>query len=133
MGCGDHLSIAVYLRGNERIVDWTTVQVLAIIFVATLVRSAFGFGEALIAVPLLALLMKVEVATPLAVLVSITVALVVVLQDWHKVHFDSAWRLVVSTLFGIPLGVQLLAAVPEPVVKAVLGVVSMAFSTYCLT
>jgi uncharacterized membrane protein YfcA len=112
---------------------WLIVWVLAVIFLATLIRSAFGFGEALIAVPLLALLMKVEVATPLAVLVSITVALVVVLQDWHKVHFDSAWRLVVSTLFGIPLGVQLLTAVPEPVVKAVLGVVIMAFSTYCLT
>jgi hypothetical protein len=25
-------------------VEWTTVQVLAVIFVATLIRSAFGFG-----------------------------------------------------------------------------------------
>jgi len=46
--------------------DGTTVQVLAVLFVATLIRSAFGFGEALIAVPLLAFLMPVEVATPLA-------------------------------------------------------------------
>jgi uncharacterized membrane protein YfcA len=114
-------------------VGWMIVWVLAVIFLATLIRSAFGFGEALIAVPLLALLMPAKVATPLAVLVSITVALVVVLQDWHKVHFDSAWRLVVSTLFGIPLGLRLLTDVPEPVVKAVLGVVIMAFSTYCLT
>jgi hypothetical protein len=37
-------------------IEWTTVPVLAIIFVATLIRSAFGFGEALVAVPLLALL-----------------------------------------------------------------------------
>ena len=36
-------------------VEWTTVLVLAVIFVATLIRSAFGFGEALVAVPLLAL------------------------------------------------------------------------------
>ena len=32
-------------------IEWTTVPVLAIIFMATLIRSAFGFGEALIAVP----------------------------------------------------------------------------------
>src|SRR5437016_14462562 len=32
--------------------DWTAVPVLVVIFVATLIRSAFGFGEALIAVPL---------------------------------------------------------------------------------
>src|SRR5262249_22053821 len=40
------------------------------------------FGEALVAVPLLALLIPVEVAAPLAVLVSITVPVVIVLEDW---------------------------------------------------
>jgi uncharacterized protein len=40
------------------IADHTTLPVLAVIFVATLIRSAFGFGEALVAVPLLALMMK---------------------------------------------------------------------------
>jgi uncharacterized protein len=113
-------------------VDWTTVQVLAVIFVATLFRSAFGFGEALVAVPLLALLMPVEVAAPLAVLVSITVAGIVVVQDWHHVHISSAGWLILSTLFGIPLGLLMLTTVAEPVVKAILAVVIIVFSTYCL-
>src|SRR5262245_37082520 len=111
---------------------WLTAWVLAVVFVATLVRSAFGFGEALVAVPLLALLVPVEVAAPRAVLVSITVAAVVVLQDWHEVHFGSAWRLVLSSLLGIPLGLLLLTAVPAPAVKAVLAVVIIAFSGFCL-
>jgi uncharacterized membrane protein YfcA len=106
--------------------------VAAVIFVATLIRSAFGFGEALIAVPLLALLIPVEVASPLAVLFSITVAVVVVLEDWHKVHVRSAWLLILSTLFGIPLGLLLLTAVAEPVVKTILAVVIITFSAYCL-
>jgi uncharacterized membrane protein YfcA len=113
-------------------VDWTTVQVLLVIFVATLIRSAFGFGEALVAVPLLALLMPVEVAAPLAVLVSITVALVVVVQDWHHVQVRSAGWLIVSTLFGIPLGLVMLTTVAEALVKAILAVVIIGFSTYCL-
>ncbi len=50
---------------------------LAVLGLATVIRSAFGFGEALVAVPLLALLIPVEVAAPVAVLVSITVAGVV--------------------------------------------------------
>jgi uncharacterized membrane protein YfcA len=70
--------------------DWTILPVLAVIFLATLIRSAFGFGEALVAVPLLALLMPVEKAVPLATLVSITVAGVVVAQDWHQMHVCSA-------------------------------------------
>ena len=113
-------------------VDWATCQVLAVIFLATLVRSAFGFGEALVAVPLLALLMPVEVAAPLAALVSVTVAGVVVVQDWHKVHVRSAWWLVLSTLFGIPVGLWLLTAVAEPVVKAILAAVIISFSLCCL-
>src|SRR6478672_8673149 len=112
--------------------EWTIFLVLAVIFFATLIRSAFGFGEALVAVPLLALLIPVEEAVPLATLVSITVAGIVVAQDWHKVHVRSAGWLVISTLFGIPLGLWLLTAVTESVVKAILGIVIIGFSSYCL-
>jgi uncharacterized membrane protein YfcA len=114
------------------VADWTTVHVLVVLFIATLIRSAFGFGEALVAVPLLALVMPVEVATPLAVLVSVTVAGVIVAQDWHHVQVRSAGKLVVFTLLGIPLGLVLLTTVAEHVVKAILGVVIIAFSSYCL-
>ena len=90
--------------------DWTLPPVLAVVFLASLIRSAFGFGEALVAVPLLALLIPVEVAVPLAVLLSVTVAGVILLQDWRHVHFRSASQLVISTFAGIPLGLWLLAA-----------------------
>jgi uncharacterized membrane protein YfcA len=105
---------------------------LAVLFLATIIRSAFGFGEALIAVPLLALLVPVEIAAPVAVLVSITVAFIAVAQDWRHIHFRSAGWLVLSTLVGIPFGLLLLKAVAEPVVKGILAVVIAAFSTYSL-
>jgi uncharacterized membrane protein YfcA len=41
-----------------------TFLVVAVVFVATLIRSAIGFGEALIAVPLLAFFIPVRVAAP---------------------------------------------------------------------
>src|SRR3954451_25242850 len=103
--------------------DWTILLVLAVIFLATLIRSAFGFGEALISVPLLALMIPVEVATPLAALVSITVAGIVVVQDWRRVHLRSASWLVISTLPGLPLGLLLLTAVAEGMVKAILAII----------
>lgn len=112
--------------------DWITVEVLAVIFVATLIRSAFGFGEALVAVPLLALLIPITIAVPLAVLVSITVAAVVVAQDWRDIHIASARWLILSTLFGIPLGIVVLTRMAEPLVKAILALIILAFSTYCL-
>ena len=112
--------------------DHTTLPVLAVLFLATLIRSAFGFGEALVAVPLLALVIPVEVAAPVAVLVSVTVAGLVLLQDWRHVHPGSAGRLILSTMFGIPFGLLMLTTVAEPVVKAVLAAVIIAFSAYCL-
>ncbi len=77
--------------------------------------------------------MPVQVAAPLAVLVSITVAIVVVIQDWRNVHVRSAGWLVLSTLFGIPLGLLLLKTVPESIVKAILGAFIIAFALYSLT
>jgi uncharacterized membrane protein YfcA len=109
-----------------------SVLVVAVFFFATLVRSALGFGEALIAVPLLAFVLPVQVAAPVAVLVSITVAAVVVAQDWRHVQLGSAAWLVCSTLFGIPLGLLLLRSASEPMVKATLGVLVAAFSAAAL-
>jgi uncharacterized membrane protein YfcA len=108
------------------------LEVAAVLFLATVIRSAFGFGEALVAVPLLALAIPVEIAAPVAVLVSITVALIVVAQDWRHIHIRSAVWLVVPTMFGIPLGLMALKTVPEPVVKAFLAVVIIAFSVWSL-
>lgn len=108
------------------------MEVAAVLLLATLIRSAFGFGEALVAVPLLALAIPVEVAAPVAVLVSITVALIVVAQDWRHIHFRSAVWLVVPTLFGIPLGLIVLKTTPEATVKAVLAAVIIAFSAWSL-
>ena len=112
--------------------DGTTVYVLIVVFAATLIRSVFGFGEALIAVPLLALCIPVHVAAPLAVLVSITVAAVIVVQDWRKIHLRSTGWLVLPTLFGIPLGLLLLTSGNHRLVKAALALVIMAFSAYAL-
>lgn len=112
--------------------DATTLQVAAVLFVATLVRSAFGFGEALVAVPLLALIMPVEVAAPVAALVSITVAAIVLAQDWADVQARSAWRLVLSTLVGVPFGLWALVHVDAALVKAALGLVIVSFSLYSL-
>ena len=106
---------------------------LVVVFVATLIRSTLGFGEALIAVPLLSVCLPVTVAAPLAVLISTVIAAVIVVQDWQHVEFRSAMGLILAALPGIPLGVLLLARGNEHTVKCVLGVLIVAFSLYSLT
>jgi uncharacterized membrane protein YfcA len=114
------------------VADPAILPVVGVVFLATLVRSAFGFGEALVAVPLLALFIPIRVAVPLATLLSVTVAALILAQDWRKVHARSAWWLVLPTLLGIPIGLFVLTAVSPPAVKVGMAAVIIAFSTYCL-
>jgi uncharacterized membrane protein YfcA len=112
--------------------DTTTLHVLLVVFLATLIRSTFGFGEGLIAVPLLALTIPIDIAAPLVVLLSITIAAVVVAQDWKKIHLRTTGWLLAPTFLGIPLGIALLTSVHTHIAKAVLAIVIVAFSGYFL-
>jgi uncharacterized protein len=112
--------------------DSTSLYVLFVIFVATVIRSALGFGEALVAVPLLVMRIPLETAAPLAVLLSITIALLIVVQDWRNVHLGSAGWLVLATLFGIPLGLMLLTSAHQQIVKLLLALVIIIFALYSL-
>jgi hypothetical protein len=114
------------------VINPTTIHVIAVIFLATLIRSSLGFGEALIAVPLLVLRIPITVAVPLAVLMSVTVAAVIVLQDWRHIHIRSAAWLVFSAFLGIPLGLLLLTRMNEHLIKMILGILIAAFSIYSL-
>jgi uncharacterized membrane protein YfcA len=121
------------VAGGILILDGRSIGIVSILFLATFIRSAFGFGEALVAVPLLALIMPVETAAPVAVLTSITVAAIILLQDWRKVHARSAMLLIVFTLLGMPLGLLLLTRVDSRIVKSLLAILIMVFAIYSLT
>ncbi|MGN6367046.1 MAG: sulfite exporter TauE/SafE family protein [Phycisphaerae bacterium] len=112
--------------------DGTTFLIPAILFGATLIRSTFGFGEALIAVPLLALVLPVSTAAPLAVLASVTVAGIVVVQDHRHIHIKPAAGLLAASALGIPLGLLILREGNESVIKGVLGIFLIAFSGWSL-
>jgi uncharacterized membrane protein YfcA len=113
-------------------IDPITAYVLAIVFAATLIRSSLGFGEALFAVPLLALKIPIATAAPLAVLVSITVSFFVVIQDWRHIHVKSAGGLLLATIFGTPVGLWLLKVTNERPIKLGLAGLLFAFGLYSL-
>jgi uncharacterized membrane protein YfcA len=106
--------------------------VLTILFFSTFTRSALGFGDALVAMPLLTLVIGMQQATPLVALGASTIAVTILLGAWRKVDVQAAWRLILSTLLGIPVGLILLKAAPEGVMKAILGLLLIGFSVYNL-
>lgn len=109
-----------------------TAAVVAVLFVAALVRSTFGFGDAVLAMPLLSLLVGVETATPVVGLVAVANALLVVGIDRDAIDVATARLLVLATLPGIPVGLLLLTRAPEGVVRGVLGLGLVAFGAWSL-
>lgn len=79
--------------------DTTALFVLIVVFIATFIRSAFGFGEALIAVPLLVLRIPLKIAAPLAVLLSIALPAVLLGRAVnHRLAGDAFLRYVYAGL-----------------------------------
>ena len=101
----------------------TTLTLLTsfILFVCTFVRSAVGFGDALLAMPLLGLIMSLQSASPIVAFTGFTISLIILLSDPKSVDFNSAWRLILSTIIGVPFGLLLLNYAPERLVKVLLG------------
>jgi hypothetical protein len=81
-------------------------------------------------VPLLAFCIPLRVAAPLAVLLSITIAGIVVVQDWRRIQLRSAGWLVLASLPGLPLGLLLLTSHHDRMVKAALGLVILLFAAW---
>jgi len=110
--------------------DLPQIIILPVIFVATLIRSTFGFGDALLAMPLLSMAVGLNTATPLVGLMGITISSTILVKHWRDVHFRSLRLLIIFTLIGIPVGILLLKGVYENVMKLILAFVIIIFSLY---
>lgn len=104
----------------------------AVLFLCAFIRSAVGLGDALLAIPLLGMIMSLSTASPVVALAGFTMSLSILVANRETVDFQSAWRLIVASLVGIPFGVFLLHTAPERVVKSVLGLVLVVYGVYNL-
>lgn len=112
--------------------DAQAVAVLAALFGSTLVRATFGFGDALVAMPLLTLLIGLRAATPLVALVAGVIAVTILVRQWREVQMRSAWRLILASALGIPLGLWFLRGVQENAATLVLGAGILIYAGYGL-
>ena len=112
--------------------DYIFIYVLVIVFVSTFVRAAFGFGNALIAMPLLAFVLDIKTTTAVVALIALVIAVIILLQEWREVHLASAWRLVVFSFLGIPLGLFMLKGMYEGLLKGALAIFIILFAIYFL-
>lgn len=110
----------------------TLLVVSAILFLAAFVRSLAGFGDALIAMPLLAAVVGLAVATPVVGLATVVISVAVLATSWRSLDLATSWRLLLASAAGMPLGLLLLTRVDEWVMHLLLGLVLVGYGLYNL-
>ncbi len=101
-------------------------------FMAVIIRAIFGFGDVLVSVPILTLIIGPREAVPLMGLVGATNALIILIRERRGVHWRPVRYLLMASVVGIPLGAWSLAVLPERWIAVALGLVLIGYCTWAL-
>ncbi|MBA3430397.1 MAG: sulfite exporter TauE/SafE family protein [Actinobacteria bacterium] len=106
--------------------------IAVIVFGGTIIRTTFGFGDALFAMPMMSLVIGVTTATPVMGLISLLVAAGALVTSWRHIEVTAVRRLLAASLIGIPVGVFALKNVDEHLLRSALGVLIASFGLFRL-
>ena len=105
------------------------ISILLIIFFAFSIRSMFGFGDALIAMPFLVFITGIKTAAPLMALLAFLIASGIFIKNLKHIEFKLTWKLILAALPAIPIGVFFIGRADETAIKIILGIFIILFAT----
>lgn len=104
------------------------------IFIGGLVRTYFGFGEALISMPLLALIgLETHTAISVVGLAGLFVASLNIFSDYRNIKYNVLFIMLAGSLVGIPIGIWILRYFNTDIVQMMLGGFLIIYGTYALS
>lgn len=106
--------------------------VAAIIFFAFVVRGMSGFGAGMIAVPLLAFVVPLQLAVPLCSLLVFVLFIALVIRDRQQVVWAELKLLVPPTIAGALAGLWLFAILDNRMLVLMLGSFLVCYAVYML-
>lgn len=86
----------------------TLALVIAFVLLAAVCQAATGFGFALVAVPLLSLVLDVKVAVAVCIVLGPTSGILSIAELWRLVRWRTVVVLVLGSAIGAPLGAAIL-------------------------
>lgn len=101
-----------------------------ILFFGALIYSIFGFGDALFSIPLLSFVISIKTAVPLMTLSGATIAAVILFYNYKSTDSREAGKLLLGSLFGVPIGIYILKNVNEDIIKTMVGLIMISYSIY---
>ncbi len=108
------------------------MAVLGIVFLAAFVKSAFGFGEGMVNMALLTLVVDLSFSAPFVAIIALAGGLYMLARDWKMVVWRELVYLLLAALLLVPIGVWVGIYANARVMKAVLGGLILSFAIYKL-
>jgi uncharacterized membrane protein YfcA len=109
--------------------NWLSILV---VFFAVITQTLTGFGAGLVSMAFLPGILGVRTAAPLVAMITCTLELILLIRFRAAFNLKAVWRLAVTTLVGLPIGVWALRGVSEKILLPILGVVMAGYALYAL-
>lgn len=105
---------------------------MLILFLASTVFCTFGFGDALLAMPFLSLMLGTQKATPLLALCGFTLAIALLGSSYKHIRYKEALGLILGSLLGVPIGVFILKNGDDRNIRIAVGCIISLIALYNL-
>lgn len=109
-----------------------TALIIACLSLGAFVRGAVGFADALVAMPLLLLIVPADTAAPQMAMISLLIALLILRDGWKEVEWKVALALIIPGLPCVPIGIFLTQYADPAIGRMLLGFVLILFAVWSL-
>ncbi len=104
------------------------LEIFAVVGLASLIQVVSGFGSALVAVPLLALVVGAKTAVVGTTLLFPLISLRILTRSHADVRLRAASTIFAASLLGMPIGLVVISVVDDRALQAVIAVVVLLFT-----
>ncbi|MEJ2405566.1 MAG: sulfite exporter TauE/SafE family protein [Candidatus Thiodiazotropha sp.] len=116
----------------EAITPAQLIYLASVIFGAYFVRGITGFGSALVAVPLLVMVLPITLVVPTVVLLDYLASMSHGIRNFHHIQWQDLLPMLPFTLVGIVTALYLLKALQPGLLTDALGIFIIAYAIYSL-
>lgn len=116
------------------VVNYEYILILFVIFLGGFARTYFGFGEALVSMPLLALIgLDLHTAISVIGLAGVLVAAFKIFLDFKSIQYQLLIILLVGSAIGVPIGIWILNFANVEYIQIMLGYFLVLYGVYAFS
>ena len=101
-----------------------------IVFFASVLQAATGFGFAIMATPFLLLVFNSRDCIQMSILLSFFIAIVLIPKIWRGIQYSLLHKLIVGSIIGVPIGVVFFAYISLDILKISISTVILVISLF---